>query len=234
MKKIGFISLGSRKPSMEYVRRLARFTRMYTNGEQELSFVQSGIEFKEIENLKKRGRWDVVTQVMADNVKADLSRTDFCLIGSIELHKVYQQLIAGTGVEILHIADALGEYLKERGFSTVLLLGTKETMESDFISSILLNDYEVETIIPEEKDREYLDQAIITELCHDKFSEDTCNEVITIVGKGKERGAQAVIQASTELPLLFTQDDLSLWADIPVVNAVKVHADAAIRKALGL
>lgn len=229
--KIGLVGFKSGVSTAKYAELIKDLYKQNGfDGEPEL--VLSEMDFLEFENLRVRGRWDVIQNMLEAVIKEDLKEADFCIIASVYTHRLFRHLVEATGKVIVHVADPIGEYLVREGLEKVLLLGTKETMESDFVSSILRQSYGIETIIPDEADRNYLDHVIYRELTLGMVRDESRNNVINIIKKGKDRGAQAVLQASTEWPMLFSEDDLPQWAYLPVVNAMKIHAEAALNWAL--
>ncbi len=75
------------------------------------------------------------------------------------------------------------------------LLGTIFTMEEDFYSKKLMDDYGIETVIPEKTDREEVSRVIYKELCCGVINEDSKQRYLQIIDKMKQQGAQVLFWA---------------------------------------
>ena len=84
------------------------------------------------------------------------------------------------------------------------------------------------TIIPNEADRATVHTIIYDELCHSKIVDASRREYQRIIDAMKAQGAQGVILGCTEITLLIQAGDASL----PVFDATRLHAHAAIENAL--
>ena len=100
------------------------------------------------------------------------------------------------------------------------LLGTKYTMEKDFYTSVLQN-HNIETVIPNSEDRNFVHDIIYNELALGIFSESSKQKYLKVIGHLKKEGAEGIILGCTEIPLLIAQKDVS----IPVFNTTEIHAE---------
>ena len=108
------------------------------------------------------------------------------------------------------------------------LLGTDFTMSEDFYKKRLNDKYNIEVMIPEEKERERVHRVIYDELCCGIVKSQSKAEFITIINNLKDKGAEGVILGCTEIPMLIEQKDL----DIRVFDSMKLHADAIVKEML--
>ena len=102
-------------------------------------------------------------------------------------------------------------------------------MEKDFYKKILLDDFNIEVIIPENKDRRIIHDIIYKELVQGKLNDNSRELMIKIIKKLENNGAEGVILGCTEIPLLIKQKDV----DIPVFDTTKIHAEDAVSFAFG-
>jgi aspartate racemase len=96
-------------------------------------------------------------------------------------------------------------------------------MELDFYHSKLKNKG-IDSIVPDESDRVFINEAINHELLLNRFYPETKNRFLEIIGQLTQHGAEAIILGCTEIPLLIKQEDV----DIPVFNTLEIHALAAV------
>ncbi len=114
-----------------------------------------------------------------------------------------------------------------KGFKKVALIGTKYTMQLDFYTEKLAAKG-ISTIIPDEEDIAYINNAIYTEMDKGVFLPETKKRFIQIINKLQHAGAEAVILGCTEIPILIKQDDV----EVPVLDTTAIHVDAAVKFAL--
>jgi len=166
---------------------------------------------------------------MADTAKnLENSGAEIIILCTNTMHLCSDKIIENISVPFLHIAVATGRRIREKSLKKIALLGTKFTMEKDFYKKILLNEFDIEVIVPEEKDRNFIHHTIYNELVHGKITIDSKKGFMKIIEDLKNKGAQGVILGCTEIPLLIKQADI----DIPVFDTSKIHAESAVELAL--
>jgi aspartate racemase len=89
--------------------------------------------------------------------------------------------------------------------------------------------YGIKVVIPNEKERNYINTVIFDELCANRVEPKSKKEFILIINRlKKEEGAEGVILGCTEIPLLIKQEDV----DIPVFDTTAIHSEAAVKYSL--
>ncbi len=86
----------------------------------------------------------------------------------------------------------------------------------------------IETIIPDKDDMEFIGHSIFSELNKGTFTKETKERYLTIINKLISNGAEGIILGCTEIPLLIKQDDVS----VPIFDTTALHAKAAVEFAL--
>jgi len=152
---------------------------------------------------------------------------DFILLCANTTHMFADRLEKEISVPMIHIGTATAKEIKRSGISKVGLLGTKMTMELDFFKS-KLSEENIEVIIPNSSDREFVNNSILDELIKDIFTEETRKKYKLIIKELQSRGAEGVILGCTEIPLLIKQEDV----EIPVFDTTLIHSLAAVDFAL--
>ncbi len=66
---------------------------------------------------------------------------------------------------LIYIANAAGNYIKERNINTVALFGTRYTMTKPFYKDKLKNDFGINVIIPNTIQQNNINRIIYEELC---------------------------------------------------------------------
>ena len=106
----------------------------------------------------------------------------------------------------------------------MILLGTKHTMENDFYKPTLEKKFGLEVLVPNLKERHYINDVIFDELCNDVVKDESRKGYVDIINRLKGEGGEGVILGCTEIPLLVGQNDV----DIPVFDSTELHSVAAI------
>lgn len=229
MKTIGLIGGMSWESSIEYYRIINETAKEKLGGLHSAKSLMVTVDFAEIEKLQHEGRWDEAAQILV-RCAQDLERggADFIVLCTNTMHKVADQITAGINIPFLHIADATAEKVIAAGIKRIGLLGTRFTMEHDFYKGRLTQNFGLEVLTPNEKDREIVHRVIYEELVLGKIIEGSREEYKRIMKELIAQGAQGIILGCTEIELLVKQADSS----VPLFPTSTIHAVAAVEKAL--
>lgn len=127
-------------------------------------------------------------------------------------------------IPILHIADATGAAASAMGLKKLGLLGTRPTVNGDFISGVLQRKYQIETLISESEGVNRAHHYISNELTVGKFTDAAKSFFLEEIALLKAKGADGIILGCTELPLLINPDEI----DIPALPTTDLHAQMAV------
>ena len=233
MKTIGIIGGVSWVSSMDYYRLMNEMVRDELGGLHSAKILMYSIEFGEFskqERLADRGDWRPLRKTMIDAAQR-LKRggADFIVIASNTMNSTADLIEKNVKIPVLHIADATGKKVKEKGIKTVALLGTSYTMEQKFYRD-RLKKYGLKVVIPNKSERDYINTVIFDELCAGKIIQKSKEQFIRIIDRiVKEEGAEGVILGCTEIPLLIKQGDVK----VPVFDTAAIHSEAAVKYSLG-
>lgn len=229
MKTIGMIGGMSPESSLEYYRIMNEVVKQCLGGQHSCQCLMYSVEFGEIVKLQHEEKWAELTKKMV-NIGQSLKKggADLIIICTNTMHLMADDIIKATKLPLIHIVDTVGEKIVEKKLKKVALLGTKFTMEKDFYKKILVEKYDIDVIIPNEKEREIVHNIIYNELIEGEIKEESKNKYIKIIDNLTQNGAEGVILGCTEIPLLIKQKDVN----IPVFDTTKIHAEAAVTFAL--
>lgn len=230
MKTIGVIGGMSWESSAEYYALINRGVQAALGGLHSAQIVLFSVDFAPIEHLQTQGRWDEAGDVLSDAARClERSGADLILIGTNTMHRVADRVAQAVGVPLIHIADAIGGEAARLGMNRLGLMGTRFTMEQDFLKDALHDRFGCAVIIPDENQRAEIHRVIYEELCLGKILEPSRRRMIRIVQDLADRGAQGIVLGCTELPLLIRSSDCA----IPLLNTTALHAARAVELALG-
>lgn len=227
MKKIGLLGGLSPESTVEYYKIINSEVRKVLGGCSSAELIIESFNFREIEKMQFEDKWDELADKLSHSAQ-NLVRggAESIVICTNLMHKVAPQVQASVSVPLIHMVDSVAKEIKKRRINKVGLLGTIFTMEEDFYSKKLLDDYGIDTIIPNIEDRNEVSRVIYEELCCGIIKEQSKQKYLEIISKMKEDGAQGVILGCTEIPLMITE------ADIPVFNTTQIHAMSVVEKIL--
>ena len=229
MKTIGLIGGMSWESSLEYYRIINETVREQLGGLHSARIVMHSFDFAQIAELQNKGDWNQAAKLLADAAKRlEQAGAEVLVICTNTMHKSADHVQENVHIPLLHIADATAEQIKARELKKVGLLGTKFTMEEDFYKGRLSDKHGIEVIIPDEHERQIINQIIFDELCVGQIKQDSKENFRRIMQNLAENGAEGIILGCTEICLLVEQQDV----EIPLFDTTTIHATSAARFAL--
>lgn len=228
MKTIGLIGGLTWLSTLDYYRLLNEMVNQRLGGVEAGQIIVYSVNFGEIKVLTEAGQWDeIARRISGVAMKLEQAGADCILIGANTMHKVADEVQAAVTIPVIHIAEEVANSIKEKGLSSVALLGTKYTMQLDFYKNKLAANG-ISTIIPNEAEIEVINTAIYTEMGKGIFTSATKAKFLEIIQRLITEGAEGIILGCTEIPILIKQEDCT----VPVFDTTRIHSQAAVRFAL--
>jgi aspartate racemase len=173
--------------------------------------------------------WETVARLLAASAhKVAKAGADFAICPDNTYHQAFKYLIPQSPIPWLHIAGAVAKEAHRSGYMRLGILGTKYLAESDVYPEALA-EFKIESEIPDEADREKVNEIIFKELVNGVFPEASRLYLNEVVSKLKTRGCDAAVLGCTEIPLIVRPDDTPL----PTLDSTRLLARAALRRAQG-
>jgi len=228
MKTIGMIGGTGWVSTAQYYRLINEETNMRLGGLNSAKIILQSLNYAEIDKLNRADDNEGVYKLVLDAAKKLSAASVDCLILCANtLHQYVDDLQEEIDLPIVHIADAAAVEIKKHNLNKIGLLGTRATMEMDFYTK-KLNDAGIESLVPGKPDREFIHNAIMSELLKQNFRKETKEKFLNIINELEQKGAQGIVLGCTEIPLLIKQEDTHL----PAFNTLELHAKAAVEFAL--
>lgn len=228
MKTIGLIGGTGWVSTLEYYRLLNLEVNNSLGGLNAARCLLFSFNYNDIAELNQKGDHAGVLRLVTDAAqKLEVAGADCIALCANTLHFYADDLQKQISKPIVHIASATAGEIRAKGLSKVGLLGTRMTMEEDFYKSRLRNS-NIETIVPDERERAFIHRTIFNELLKNVFLDKTKDQFLSIIRKLQVKGAEGVVLGCTEIPLLVHQADI----EIPLFNTLKIHAKALAEFAL--
>ncbi len=229
MKTIGLIGGMSWESSAVYYEIINQKVKELLGGFHSCKSIMLTVDFAEIEPLQHKGQWNELCNRMAEAARTlEKAGAAMIVLCTNTMHICSHAIEKTINIPFLHIARATGMAIRQQGLHKVGLLGTAFTMEKPFYKDILREEFGIEVIVPDEEDRSTVHRIIYDELVTGKITEASRERYRRIIKNLEKQGAQGVILGCTEIPLLISQDDMS----IPVFDTTRIHAEKAVEMAL--
>jgi aspartate racemase len=228
MKTIGLIGGTGWVSSLEYYRLINLEINRSLGELNAARCVLYSFNYNDIAELNLKKDHDTILKMLIDAaLKLEFTGVDCIALCANTLHFYADNLQKHISKPIIHIASATASEIRAKGLSKVGLLGTKMTMEENFYKN-RLSDLNIETIIPDDRDRAFIHRTIFSELLKNIFLDKTKEQFKHVIGKLQDQGAEGIVLGCTEIPLLINQKDIS----IPLFSTLEIHAQAIAKFAL--
>ncbi len=229
MKTIGLLGGMSWESTAEYYRLINQEVNQRLGGVHSAKIVMVSVDFAEIEELQRRGRWPEATQKMIEAARQiEAAGADFLLICTNTMHLMADDVKAAVKIPLLHIADVTAQAVLARGFSQIGFLATRFTMQGEFYTGRLESKYGLKVILPSLEDQETVHRVIYEELVVGKVIPSSREAYLRVIAKMATQGAQGVALACTEIGLLVKEET----SPLPLFDTTPIHAMAAVDFAL--
>jgi len=176
----------------------------------------------------RTGDWEKVAGLMLSSAqKVSQIGAEFAICPDNTIHEAFEFVKEKSPIPWLHIAEAVANKAIEEGFKQLAILGTKYLVTGP-VYSVTLQKFDIVSQIPQEDDREHIDEIIFKELVNGVFTEKSRCYFNDVIEKLKNRGCDAAVLGCTEIPLLIDPEDCPL----PVLDSTRLLSRAALKEAL--
>ncbi len=172
--------------------------------------------------------WGKVAALKLDSAKKLAAvGADFLICPDNTTHQAWPLYAEQSPLPWLHIAQVTAAEAKRRGLKHLGVLGTKYLCNGPVYREAL-GEAGLECSVPEEAEREKIDQIIYRELVYGKFLQGSKGYLLHVIHKLAESGCDGVVLGCTEIPLIIEEGD----SPLPVLDSTRLLAHAALKKAL--
>jgi aspartate racemase len=221
MKTCGLIGGMSWESSAEYYKIINEEINRKLGGLHSGKIILYSVDFEEIAIQQREGNWKGSAEILSNAAQAlEKAGADFIMITTNTMHKVAEDVKESVNIPLIDIREAVSEKIIKENLKTVLLLGTKFTMEDDFYVGYLRNKG-INVVVPSEEHRNLIHKVIFDELCLGITKEESKKEFLKIINS---YNADGVILGCTEIGMLVKQEDLN----IRVLDTTIIHAKKAV------
>jgi aspartate racemase len=230
LKTIGLLGGMSWESTLTYYKLLNEGVKNSLGGFHSAKIVLYSVDFDQIESLQRVGKWEEAGTILGKCAKSlELAGADFILICTNTMHKVIDYIQKDIQIPVIHIAAATAKALHVNGCKKTILLGTRFSMQEDFIKKILY-EHNIQVVIPNQEQIQTIDSIIFNELVLGIVkpeSKKIYQNIIQDLGK-KDKSIDSVILGCTEIGLLIKQNDTNL----KIFDTTLLHVEEALKIAL--
>lgn len=229
MKTIGLLGGMSWESTREYYRLINEKVREQLGGLHSAEIIMASVDFQPLSTAMEKGDWESIRNVLIERTgRLKDAGADLLLICTNTMHKFATDIaVAAEPARLIHIGEVTAAEASRLEYKKVSLMGTRFTMEEDFYR-VKLEAAGLEVTIPNNEEREWMNKLIFGELCAGVFKDESRRRMAEITGRLAADGAEAVVLACTELPLILTPEE----SPLPILDTMEIHAEAAVQAAI--
>jgi aspartate racemase len=228
MKKLGLIGGISWVSTADYYRFINEGVNKELGGVNFAECMIYSFNYNDIKRNNESNDWETTFNMLSKACQSlKNSGAEAIVLCANTMHLIADRIQESVDLPLIHIATETAKEIQKSDIKKVGLLGTQFTMELDFFTD-KLKAQNIEAIIPELGDREFIHQTIFNELGKGLILESTKKRYLSIIEKLIENGAEGIILGCTEIPLLVKQEEVK----VPIFDTALIHSNAAIAFAL--
>ncbi|RYZ12896.1 MAG: amino acid racemase [Comamonadaceae bacterium] len=229
MKKIGLIGGIGFPSTLTYYRRLNELVNQRLGRSHSARLVLESLDFQPIAQMLVRGDGAAIAaELLAASQRLVDAGAEMVAMCCNTVHKYATAVEYGIDVPLINMCRCTAREADRQGARTVALMGSAFSMEESFYRSEFARQG-LDMKVPGRADRAFIQHAIETELTVGRVSEATRERFVRIARELCESGADALVLACTEIPLVIDPCDV----DMPVLDTVEIHCAAIVLQALG-
>lgn len=224
MRRIGLLGGMSWHSSIEYYTKINTAVAERLGGHHSAQILLDSTDFSDIRVFQLAEDWagaDASLAATAQRLRDGCAEA--VAIATNLMHKCAPAIESTVDVPLIHIVDSIATMARDRGYSTLAVLGTKWTMLDGFYTE-RLEAHGIATLVPDEETCLEVDQIIFDELTQGLFTDTSRARYVEIMNDLKARGADAVALSCTEIGLLVPPET----APLPAIDSVDAHVAAIV------
>ncbi|MBN8938445.1 MAG: amino acid racemase [Rhizobiales bacterium] len=222
---IGLVGGMSWHSTARYYRLLNEASETRRGGGSTVESLVYTLDFAPLFQLASAGDWDGVARHVGRAAESLEEAGARCVaLTAVTAHRVFDGLAGALHVPCLHVLDPVGLFLRRSGCRRIGVLATRFAAGQDFFDDRLAQAGIGTVLRPAGDDQALIDAIIETELTQGRVTAAARRTVDAVAGRLRARGAEAILLACTELPLLYQGGP----APADIVDAVALHVNALL------
>ena len=206
-QKIGVLGLGVFSTAF-YVSQLHQKYHQLKGGFSTFPFLMYQVDFELINPFLPNQFEKLMPKVQEITSELEKLPVQKWIIPNITLHETFDKL--ETKINIIHPIEVIVKYCNSKSIHTLIIFGTKYTMNSDYLSSELAKK-DINILKPEENDMLFVDE-LRTKIYQQKNTEEDLSKFKKIIKKYTAQNY--ILIACTELSIIADNLDSEKLVDI--------------------
>jgi aspartate racemase len=225
MKMLGLIGGTTYVSTIEYYRTLNEMANEKLGGVDAARLLLWSLNFGDLQRNNLVGDQEANFKLILEaGTRLESAGAAGIMICANTLHMFADRLGNELTVPIINLMSATVEEAKRQNLKSLLLLGTKYTMNGAFYHEPF-EAAGIRLVVPEIDAQEHIHRAIYEEMSINIFS-DSCKRFVTgLIEESARNGVEGVIMGCTEIPVLLQGYE----SPIPLLDTALEHCKAAIR-----
>lgn len=171
------------------------------------------------------GKESLAAYLLDELMKLVRAGAELALLASNTPHVAFDELRAASPIPLLSIVETAADAAATMHVRRAAILGTRFTMEGGVYPRVFAARG-IAAFAPPPDDLELVHTRYVTELIEGRFDDATRDEILAVIDRLRDRdGADAVLLAGTELPLLLRCEE---WHGTPLLDTGRLHVEAAV------
>lgn len=224
MRKIGLIGGMSWASTELYYRYINKKIQNTKGGMCSAPILLESLNFCDLARAQSDEDWERVTKdILASARRLERAGAKSIAICANSTYRIADDIAAGINIPLIHIADVIGDRLKQDGVKKAALLGTRNVTTENWYRQRLVK--KGVSLLPADNSRATeIDRIIYEELMIGKASRDSERTLKTYITNIDKEDVEAIILGCTELVMIVDAKANIL----PVYDSMEIHADAIV------
>ncbi len=177
--------------------------------------------------LQHNEEGDLLEQLVIEGIKKVHDHVDFCVIPCNTAHIYINTIRQASKVPVFSIVEETCRFLKMHKIKKVGILATTASVDNQLYTKPLYEN-NIVPILPARHHQKIVSEIIYRLVKGEILASDKA-ALLMIIGSLKKMGAECVILACTDLPILLSQDDINF----PLFDTLDILAEVAKNAIIG-
>lgn len=224
MQKIGLIGGMSWTSTELYYRYINKKIQREMGGMCSAPILLESHNFCDLSRAQSEEEWErIYKQLSLSAKRLERAGARAIAICANSMHRVADRIAEDIDVPLIHIADVVGDWLKQDGIAKAALMGTRNVTTENWYRQRLVK--KGISLLPADSDRATeVDRIIYDELMIGKVRRDSERTLKTFITNIDKQNVEAIILGCTELNMVVdTKANI-----LPIYDSMEIHSDAIV------
>ncbi len=224
MQKIGLIGGMSWASTELYYRYINKKIQQEQGGMCSAPILLESHNFCDLSRAQSEVEWEhIYKQLSLSAKRLERAGAKAIAICANSMHRVADRVAENINIPLIHIADVIGDRLKDDGINKAALLGTRNVTTENWYRQRLVK--KGVTLLPADSKRATeIDRIIYDELMIGRASRDSERTLKTFITNIDKESVEAIVLGCTELNMVVdTKANI-----LPIYDSMEIHSDAIV------